>query len=624
MRQIQGFSFKHIPLIETLHSDHLSIVLSEHHCFAFGGSMFVWHLIVVLLWSSSVFAQTDISPWHPIGRYNHEPIRESSGFVTSRQYGNVYWTLNDSGNPNVLYATRLDGSLIREFVVKGTHNRDWEALAIDDKGQLWVGEIGNNSRLRTDLRVYVVPEPNPYRDTIATATAIYPYKYPAENVDAEGMFIYDGMPYIISKEVEQAVLYRFTKLDADTTQTHVLDRVGVLKGGAYRITGASLSDDGKRLAACTYDGLWVYHANQKTSPAELIQTEPWSLTHDMGVEATGFQGDDLILTNEQRDLFKVPAWWYEKGLNLPPYDIQAIFKHQADMYTDLAEKEMQSYRSIGVPIDGRQVTLLAEDVDARLTWPLDVPRSDRYTFGALMTRGPKQGRVQLYVDGQPAGPFQDLYAEETVVGSWITLGVPSMTKGYHEVALYVVGKSEASTGYQVSIDSYHLKPASPFPSAFHLVGPFAKANPDDIDIPLPPETNRNLTGSFTGSDDQSITWKPVETREDGLLRIGMAFPSAPRYAVAYALTYAYSKNARRADLLVGSDDQVAVWINGKEVHRNNVSRGAFADSDVVSCELNAGWNEVLCKIGQNGGGWGLFLRFNDPSGSLEYGLKPKE
>ena len=55
-----------------------------------------------------------------------------------------------------------------------------------------------------------------------------------------------------------------------------------------------------------------------------------------------------------------------------------------------------------------------------------------------------------------------------------------------------------------------------------------------------------------------------------------------------------------------------------------MSRGAIADSDIVPCELQAGWNEVLCKVGQSGGGWGLFLRFNDPSGSLAYGLQPKE
>ncbi|MBT3606202.1 MAG: hypothetical protein HN521_24290 [Candidatus Latescibacteria bacterium] len=579
---------------------------------------------VLLLFSVSAFAQPNVSPWHPIGRLDHEPIRESSGFVTSRQYEDVYWTLNDSGNPNVLYATRLDGTLIREFLVQGANNSDWEALAVDDKGQLWVGEIGNISRARTDLRVYVVPEPDPFQDTIATVTAIYPYKYPAENVDAEGMFIYEGMPYIISKEVERAVLYRFTKLDADTTLVHVLGRVGELSGGAFRITGASLSDDGTRLAACTYTGLWVYHADKKMSPAELIKTEPWSLTHDMSVEAAGFKGDDLILTNERRDIFKLSPWWYEQGLDLPPRDIQSIFKHEEDIYPDLAEMETQSYRDMGVLIDGCQVVLLAEDMDARLTWPLDIPRSDRYTFSAILTRGPEYGRVQLYVDGQPAGEPQDLYAEKTAVGSWVPLGVPSVTRGYHELTLYVVGKSEQSAGYKVGIDSYHLQPASPFAKQFHLIGPFDKKNPDDIDTPLPPEKDPDLADSFTGIGGKKITWKPTETRDDALLRIGEAFPEAPRYAVAYALTYAYSKNARLADLLVGSDDQVAVWVNGKEVHRNNVGRGAFPDSDIVPCELNAGWNKVLCKIGQSGGGWGLFLRFNDPDGSLKYGLKAEE
>ena len=587
--------------------------------------MFLYRFVLLfVLFSTSVFAQTDVSPWHPIGRLDHEPIRESSGFITSRQFEDVYWTLNDSGNPNVLYAIRLDGTLIREFPVTGSRNRDWEALAVDDKGQIWIGEIGNNSRARADLRVYVVSEPDPFRDTVAPVTAVYPYKYPAENVDAEGMFIYEGMPYIISKEAERAVLYRFTQLNNDTTQVHVLDRVGELQGGAFRITGASLSDDGKRLAACTYGGLWIYHAPEKTAPADLIKTEPWSLRHNMGVEATGFKGDDLILTNEQRDIFKLSPWWYEQGLNLPPRNIVSIFKHEDDAYPDLAEMEVETYRDLGVPIDGRQMTLLAEDVDARLTWPMNVPRSDRYTVSALMTRGPDYGRVQLYVDGQPAGDPQGLYAEKLTVGSWVELGVPSITKGYHEFTFYVVGKSEQSSGYKVGVDSYHLKPASPFAQQFHVIGPFEKANPNDIDAPLPPEQDRKLAGSFKGVDGKMVTWTPTKTREDGLLRLNLALPNAPRYAVAYALTYAYSKNARLADLLVGSDDQVAVWINGKEVHRNNVSRGAYPDSDIVSCELNAGWNEVLCKIGQGGGGWGLFLRFNDPDGSLEYGLTPKE
>ncbi|HAA74276.1 TPA: hypothetical protein DCE37_04050 [Candidatus Latescibacteria bacterium] len=70
--------------------------------------------------------------------------------------------------------------------------------------------------------------------------------------------------------------------------------------------------------------------------------------------------------------------------------------------------------------------------------------------------------------------------------------------------------------------------------------------------------------------------------------------------------------------VIGDDDQVAVWINGTEVHRNNRRGGAFPDEDVVPCQLESGWNQVLCEVGQNGGGWALYVRFNDPDGSLKY------
>ena len=163
---------------------------------------------------STAAAAPDTPPWQPIGQYTHPDIRESSGIVTSRQFEGVYWTLNDSGNPATLYATKLNGELIQEVAIKGSGNFDWEALGIDDKNQLWIGEIGNNSRLRFDLKVVVIAEPNPFTETEAKVIASYPYRYPNENVDAEGLFIVEDIPYIVSKERERAVLYRFPVLKA--------------------------------------------------------------------------------------------------------------------------------------------------------------------------------------------------------------------------------------------------------------------------------------------------------------------------------------------------------------------------------------------------------------------------
>ena len=118
-------------------------------------------------------------------------------------------------------------------------------------------------------------------------------------------------------------------------------------------------------------------------------------------------------------------------------------------------------------------------------------------------------------------------------------------------------------------------------------------------------------------------WKISDASAVGRLDLLKAFPKSPSSTQAYALTVVYSEIERPAVLLVGADDQVAVWINGEEVHRNNGRGGASPDEDTVSCRLRAGWNQVLCKIGQNGGNWALYLRFNDPDGSLRYAIKPR-
>ena len=64
----------------------------------------------------------DTPPWQPAGKYTHPDIKESSGIVASQQFEGVYWTLNDSGNPATLYATKLNGELIREIAVKDSRN----------------------------------------------------------------------------------------------------------------------------------------------------------------------------------------------------------------------------------------------------------------------------------------------------------------------------------------------------------------------------------------------------------------------------------------------------------------------------------------------------------------------
>jgi hypothetical protein len=103
-------------------------------------------------------------------------------------------------------------------------------------------------------------------------------------------------------------------------------------------------------------------------------------------------------------------------------------------------------------------------------------------------------------------------------------------------------------------------------------------------------------------------------------------------AVAYAAVYVWSARSGevlldspdmlRADLRLGSDDGVKVWLNGKEIWNNPAMRAMVEDADVVSdVKLRRGWNLLLLKVGQGTGDWQAIARFTTPSGAAVPDLK---
>src|SRR5438046_2390261 len=106
----------------------------------------------------------EIAPGVRLLAYISDPrIKESSGVVASRRYADVYWTHNDGGGPKkqVLYAIDREGNTRASFPVIDVTLHDWEDIAIDNAGHLFVGDIGNNDSKRDTLAVYEIDEPNP-------------------------------------------------------------------------------------------------------------------------------------------------------------------------------------------------------------------------------------------------------------------------------------------------------------------------------------------------------------------------------------------------------------------------------------------------------------------------------
>lgn len=155
-----------------------------------------------------------------------------------------------------------------------------------------------------------------------------------------------------------------------------------------------------------------------------------------------------------------------------------------------------------------------------------------------------------------------------------------------------------------------------------VLGPFW----NDFDKAYGPEQGVDLTKKYTvqGSAVQA-GWKPAVNNTDGLVDFTTIFTPNTNVS-AYAVLYVKSPTARKVLLSAGSDDGIKTWINGQIVIDHNIGRGAAPGQEQVQIDLNAGWNEVLLKITQGGGGWGYYCELLTPDGKpipdLSYASSP--
>lgn len=261
----------------------------------------------------------------PSGEIQVFSISESSGIVKSRQYENVFWTLNDSGDSARIFAITLDGDGIQtDWAIEREHpyqgievgeatNIDWEDIAIDDQGNLIIAACGNNNNSRRDLSVYVVSEPDPklvYKTRIQRRIDFHfpdQTRFPDpknKNFDCESMFFANGKLYFVSKNRSSgpAKLYRMDAKEIGTSNALTLVGTHELRGQA---TGADTTPDGKRLAVLTYAGCWVFDAPEGSDDyfSGKAYFKPFSAKQCEAI--CWLDEKTLLITNEQGDMYQL-------------------------------------------------------------------------------------------------------------------------------------------------------------------------------------------------------------------------------------------------------------------------------------------------------------------------------
>ena len=270
-----------------------------------------------------------------VGRLTQPGLTESSGLVASRKYPGVYWSMNDSGNPPMLYAVNSVGRGLCSIRLTGVKNIDWEDIAGDADGMLYVGDTGNNLYKREVLTIYAVGEPDPKgKNETAPVKCEYRFRYPAGRgpFDCEAMFVRKGWAYLIPKEMLRARLYR-VRMDGVSTlagKTLQAEDLGPLPDARW-VTATDISPDGLKIAVLSYLGVWVYQLDlpiekvaaeatyhlsattqtaPMTRPVQVVSVKPIRRSIMLRqAEAicweAGLRPKALLITNEQREVYRI-------------------------------------------------------------------------------------------------------------------------------------------------------------------------------------------------------------------------------------------------------------------------------------------------------------------------------
>jgi hypothetical protein len=268
----------------------------------------------ILLLVSALTAPPPTDPLEPIGRLSDPTIKETSGIVPSRKYPGVFWILSDSGNPPAIHAIRRDGRVLASFRVAAP-NVDWEEIATDGAGHLYLGDIGNNGAVLPLRVIYRIDEPDPARPSkepipISLATH-YTFASKAGRFDAESLWIEGKRAVVIAKRTDgrDAELYAIP-LDAPAPllRPTIARRVGTVPGFVEPATGSALAADGHLLAVVSTRTVRVYDRDTSggLTPRATVRYK------ELDVEAIAWDGPDLLLAAESGKLFRLPRAAWEK------------------------------------------------------------------------------------------------------------------------------------------------------------------------------------------------------------------------------------------------------------------------------------------------------------------------
>jgi hypothetical protein len=133
-------------------------------------------------------------------------LKEISGLVFANDTTLI--AHNDGGNDPKLFVLNLNGSIRHRVTITNAVNEDFEDITLDSKGNLYIGDFGNNTNKRRDLKILKVSLQKVLNNENVEAKFIE-FSYPEQKefppilkekyFDCEAMSFYNDSLYLFTK-----------------------------------------------------------------------------------------------------------------------------------------------------------------------------------------------------------------------------------------------------------------------------------------------------------------------------------------------------------------------------------------------------------------------------------------
>ncbi len=181
-----------------------------------------------------------------------DAVEESSGLVVR---GNRIYTINDSGDGPFVYAVDTSSGEVAAVTQYDDEDPfDVEAIAPGRRRSLWVGDIGDNQRVRGSIRVFRMV-PSPSGGVVPADT--FDLDYPDGPHDAETLLVHPrtGRLLVVSKRpIVGGEVYQAPR-DLEPGRMHRLTQVASVPGF---VTDGAFFPDGRHVVLRTYGDAAVY------------------------------------------------------------------------------------------------------------------------------------------------------------------------------------------------------------------------------------------------------------------------------------------------------------------------------------------------------------------------------